>query len=173
VRNSYQKRTDDKTLDALRNKLITEMELVFGIDQKRISHAMSVLGYAKQILAEEGGDPVVVIAAAILHDIGIHQAEQKYGSSAGKYQEIAGPPIARAILEQTDLTERTIDHICRIVGSHHSGRDIDTIEFRVVWDADWLVNINGEYGHLGDKEKAKLIAKVCRTPTGLKLAQAL
>ena len=84
----------------MKDKLIQKMKDVFGDDQKRINHALAVLKYAEQIHAVEGGDAAVVTAAAILHDIGIHQAEQKYGSTAGKYQEIEGPPIAEANSER-------------------------------------------------------------------------
>ena len=82
----------------MKDKLIQKMKDVFGDDQKRINHALAVLKYAEQIHSAEGGDLIVITAAAILHDIGIHQAEQKYGSPAGKYQEIEGPPIAEKIL---------------------------------------------------------------------------
>ena len=45
----------------------------------------------------------MVRAAAILHDIGIHEAERKHGSSSGRLQELEGPPIARAILEASNV----------------------------------------------------------------------
>ena len=95
-----------------------------------------MLKYAEQIQAAEGGDPLVVKAAAILHDIGILQAEQKHGSSAGKYQEAEGPGIAKDILGKHDVAEGLIEHICKIIANHHSDKDIDTPEFRIVWDAD-------------------------------------
>jgi len=74
--------------DIMRERLIREMMNAFGADQKRIDHALAVLNYAEQIFSVEGGDPLVVKAAAILHDIGIHEADRKYSSSAGKYQKI-------------------------------------------------------------------------------------
>ena len=114
--------------------LIAEMKKVFGADERRIRHALGVLDYAERILAREGGDPLVVKAAAILHDIGIHEAERKHGSAGGKYQEMEGPPIAREILERVGVDAERAEHVCRIVGSHHSG-GIDTPEFRVIWDA--------------------------------------
>jgi hypothetical protein len=68
-----------------RKALIQRMKDVFGAESKRINHALAVLKYAGQIHVAEGGDHIVVTAAAILHDIGIHQAERKCGSTAGKY----------------------------------------------------------------------------------------
>ena len=130
-----------ENLSIIRDKLIDEMKMIFGQDQKRIDHALDVLDYAERIQAVEGGDPLVVKTAAILHDIGIHQAECKYGSSAGKFQEIEGPIIARGIFAKYDLGKETVEHICKIIANHHSAKNIDTVEFRCVWDADWLVNI--------------------------------
>jgi putative nucleotidyltransferase with HDIG domain len=95
----------------MKDKLIQKMKDVFGEDQKRIGHALAVLKYAEQIQSVEGGDATVVTAAAILHDIGIHQAEQKYGSPAGKYQEIEGPPIANKILNDDGFDSEKTEHV--------------------------------------------------------------
>jgi putative nucleotidyltransferase with HDIG domain len=154
----------------MRNKLIREMKNAFGADQRRIDHALAVLNYAEQILSTEGGDPLVVKAAAILHDIGIHEAERKYDSSAGKYQEIEGPPIARKILAKYDLDEAVIQHICKIIANHHSAKDIDTTEFRIIWDADWLVNIPAEFSDVGREKLQNLIDRVFKTNTGRHIA---
>jgi hypothetical protein len=157
-------------LTIIRDKLIEEMKEVFGQDQKRIDHALAVLDYAEQIQAAEGGDPLVVKAAGILHDIGILQAEKKHGSSAGKFQEIEGPPIAQAILENYDLGEQKTDHIIRIIANHHSAKDIDTLEFRIIWDADWLVNLQEETPALSQGEWEERIEKIFKTQTGKQLA---
>jgi len=109
------------------DKLIAAMRQEFGTDQRRVEHALSVLGYAERILDRESGNPDVVQAGAVLHDIGIQEAERKHGSSGPTYQELEGPPIARRILEDCGvLSAQDTDHVCRIVGSHHSARDIDT-----------------------------------------------
>ena len=158
---------------SLRARLIAEMKSIFGYDQRRIDHALSVLSYAEQILQAHGGDPLVVQAAAILHDIGIHQAEKKYGSAAGRYQEIEGPPIARKILSQMDIDPERAEHICRIIASHHRANDIDTPEFRAVWDADWIVNIPEEWPNKTPCQIRESIEKVFRTPTGQELAISL
>jgi len=154
---------------SLADRLIELMKAEFGEDRKRITHALRVLERAEQLLPEEGGRPRVVVAAALLHDIGIQAAERKHGSSAGKYQEIEGPPIARRILEGTGFDAETIEHVCRIVGSHHSGGDVDTTEFRIIWDADHLVNWIEEQRIPSEEDMAKRL----RTKSGLTLAKAL
>jgi putative nucleotidyltransferase with HDIG domain len=159
-----------KGISFMRDRLIDEMKKVFAGDQKRIDHALAVLKYAEQLQQTEGGDPLVVKAAAILHDIGIIQAEKKYGSSAGKYQELEGPIIARPILAKYELDKETIEHICKIIANHHSAKDIDTLEFRIIWDADWLVNLPEQYTD-ADKEKLKqIIDKIFKTQKGRQIA---
>ena len=157
-------------LNIIADKLKDKMKEVFAGDEKRIEHALSVLKYAEQIQAAEGGDPLVVKAAASLHDIGIRQAESEYGSSAGKYQELLGPPIAEEILKRCALESETIEHVCRIIASHHSAKDIDTLEFRIVWDADWLVNIPTDFPKAGEEKLLEIIDKTFKTCKGRQIA---
>ena len=54
------------------------MREIFADDPGRISHALKTLKYAESIQVVEGGEPLVVKAAAILHDIsapGSHPAQ--------------------------------------------------------------------------------------------------
>ncbi|MHC4572378.1 MAG: HD domain-containing protein [Planctomycetota bacterium] len=159
-----------KDLSIMRDKLIDEMKKVFAGDTKRIEHTLAVLDYAERIQIAEGGDPLVVKAAAILHDIGIHAAECKHGSAAGKYQEIEGPIIARGILAKFDLDKKFLEHICRIIANHHSAKNIDTLEFRVLWDADWLVNLPTDFADANKAKLKEIIDKTFKTCKGRQIA---
>lgn len=119
------------------------MEKYFGVDQRRIDHALQVSLYAEELLTYVDADPVIVIAAAYLHDIGIPEAERKHGSSSGKWQEIEGPPIAGEILAKLETDEGVLQAVVAIVAKHHTRGGIDSPEFRVIWDADALVNFAG------------------------------
>lgn len=159
--------------ESIVDQLVGAMKKVFGSDKKRIDHALKVLEFARDILKSESGDPKVVLAAAILHDIGILEAEAKHGSSAGKYQEIEGPPIARSIMEELGMNSDSVDHVCKIIANHHSAKEIDTPEFRILWDSDWLVNIPDLYPDFDKEQFKKLINKVFKTKTGKKQALLL
>ncbi len=159
---------------SMADRLTEAVQEVFGPDERRIQHALRVLHYARQLLQQVAASPVVVVAAALLHDVGIAGAEKKYGSSAPRYQESEGPPLARAILEDCGLETGIIDHVCEIVASHHSGGKIDTPEWRVVWDADRLVNM--EEGELDGEDVEALrrtIDKVFKTSAGRQTALSL
>ena len=153
--------------------ILNSMRTFFGNDTRRIKHAEKVFGYAMDILDAEGCDREIVEAAAALHDIGIHEAERKYGSPAGNYQEIEGPPIAEKILEEYDIDSEKVIHICRIIANHHSARDIDTCEFRIIWDADWLVNIPDELNMEDKKMLKSFIARTFKTGRGRDVAEKL
>lgn len=152
------------------NRVRKEMEDVFGEDSKRINHAMRVTGYASELLKKEMGEREIVLCAALLHDIGISAAEKKYGSANGHYQEKEGPPIARQILKKLGYDNGMAKEICDIVGNHHTPGKIKSINFNIVYDADWLVNLADEAGE--DKEKlSRMIEKVFLTETGKELAK--
>jgi len=151
---------------SLADRLIAAVKTEFGSDHARIEHALAVLDHANHLLKEEGGQPRVVIAAALLHDIGIPEAEKKHGSAGARWQELEGPPVARRILEKTGVDRVTIEHVCDIVGSHHSAGKIDTLEFRILWDADWLVNLPGTFPDRGEDELKTLIDSTFKTDAG-------
>ena len=156
-----------------REFLLRELESYFGSDIKRINHAKKVLAFAEELLAEENADQEIVVAASILHDVGIKAAEQRYGSSAGKYQEELGPDIAREILLKTGLAHGDIEEICRIIAHHHSPGEVNTRNFKVLYDADWLVNLKDEVS-TSDKVKLKnIINKVFLTKSGRLKAEKL
>ena len=157
----------------MKERILHEMRALFGSDQRRINHALNVLGHAEALLEQVAADRETVVAAAILHDIGIHEAERKYNSSAGNYQEIEGPPIARAILERVGFDPAKTEHVCKIISLHHHVEGLDCPEFKVLWDADWLVNIPDEYPGWEPERLRPIIAKVFKTAPGRQRAEAL
>jgi len=128
--------------DLLKDRVAIEMKRFFRTDFKRIGHATRVARYAERIGKAEGAGMAVVMSAAYLHDIGIHAAEKKHGSTSGKFQELEGPPIARSILEKLKAPEEMIDEVCEIVGHHHHPKDEETLNFKVLYDADMIENLD-------------------------------
>lgn len=124
----------------MEQKILNEMRNYFGDDKKRIAHAENVLKHAKKIMLKKGGDKDVIIPSAILHDIGIKECEHKYNSTNGQLQEKEGPPIARTILKKLNIDEKIINEVCKIIASHHSPGEINTLNFNIVFEADTAVN---------------------------------
>ena len=145
--------------DLFKDKLAIAMRKYFGMDHKRIKHAEQVAGYAEEIGKLEKGNMAVIMAAAYLHDIGIKEAEKKYNSSAPQYQHTEGPPVARQLLTDLKAEEELIDEVCDIISHHHTPRDEETTNFKILYDADLIVNLDEKY-----QEKA---------PTGERLETVL
>lgn len=156
---------------------ISKMKQLFGEDDKRIDHALKVLRFSEEILQGEritGNLAETVTLTAVLHDIGIHEAEKKYNSNSGTYQEIEGPPIAKRLLSEMGIHNRTIDRVCYIIGGHHTPSKVDDVDFQILWEADLLVNIE-ESGLKNDKNVnlRTIINKNFKTATGKRLAETL
>ncbi len=149
----------------------TAMEEYFASDRRRIGHALRVTDFARRLLLHEPGDRELVLATALLHDTGIPEAERKHGSAAGPLQEIEGPPVARDILARLGYDEPFIAEVCAIIASHHSPGEVDTANFRAIWDADWLVNLGDECALGDDTHVTRLIGRIFLTDTGKGIAR--
>jgi len=130
--------------DSLVQTVLSKMILYFGDDTLRINHALKVYSFARNIAILEDLPEQqlrIVEIAALLHDIGIKESELKYNSSAGNYQELEGPPVAKKILEEFRLHSEVLERICLLIGNHHSYGNISGIDFQILVEADFLVNI--------------------------------
>lgn len=109
------------------NKELTVAQLMMamikydGGDAPRIQHFVKVHDFARMIAIAEGMNQeelFVLEAAAILHDVGIHVSEARYGNCDGKHQEELGPDEARKVLSEVDgFTAAQIERICWLIAS--------------------------------------------------------
>ena len=113
----------------------------FGNDFRRITHALEVLKYAEKIMQNTMNcDYDIVIASALLHDVGIKPSEEKFGYNNGKTQEEYGPPVAEELLRSIDFPGDKTAKVCEIIGNHHSPSRYDYTELRLLKKADRIVN---------------------------------
>ena len=159
--------------DLLKDRVAIEMKRYFNNDFRRIGHASRVARYAERIGKKEKGNLAVILSAAYLHDIGIHEAEKKHGGSAAKFQEAEGPAVARRILEKLGAKDELINEVCDIIGHHHHPRSAETINFKVVYDSDLLENTETKKKNefMDDNELRRFIEKSFLTATGRETAK--
>jgi HD superfamily phosphodiesterase len=161
--------------DLLKDRVAVEMKKYFGRDFRRIGHASRVAHFAEKIGKAEEADKAIVLIAAYLHDIGIPEAERKHGSGAAKFQEAEGPPVARALLEKLGAAPGLVDEVCDIVGRHHSPGPEESINYRCVYDADLIVNLEEAEKKreepLSTERLESIIEKSFLTETGAKMAR--
>ena len=156
------------------NKVTTAMIDYYQGQPKRIQHFLKVHAYAKLIGEQEGLDKEILDileVAALTHDIGIKISEEKYNSSAGKYQEIEGPAVAQQMLEDLQYDKAKIDRVCYLIGHHHTYDQIDGIDYQIMIEADYLVN--ADESNFSGNNVRNMLEKVFKTETGKFLLQSM
>ena len=156
----------------LKDRVAIEMKRYFKRDFKRIGHAMRVARHAERIGKMVRGNLAVILSTAYLHDIGIPEAERIHGSSAPAYQEKEGPGIARSILVGLGAKEALINAVCDIIGHHHHPGSEETIDFKVVYDADRIANLEDrlKVETLDPSRISEMIEKTFLTDSGKETA---
>lgn len=107
---------------ALAARLIQAIEEQTRQEPSRLARALRAFQCAKELVASEGGEPRIILAAALL--LGA-------GASAP-----SGTPLAEeAVLLQAVPDEVTRARICRIIAACRRNEALDVPEFKIVWDA--------------------------------------
>ena len=144
-------------------------------DPKRIQHTTKVHAYASMIGKCEGLDKdtlFILESAALVHDIGIRASEKKYGHQNGKLQEQEGPAVAREMLTRLGgFTDQQIERICWLVGHHHTYHVCEDLDYQILIEADFLVNL------FEDEESPNAIRAVrkniFRTESGTRMLETM
>jgi HD superfamily phosphohydrolase YqeK len=113
----------------------------------RIAHRLSL-----DLMKKKGGDREIVEPAIILHDVGWSRVDRNEIANAfgvmaegkataremNRIHEIEGAAIARQLLESFDYDEQLTLHIVQIIERHDSSMRAESLEERLVKDADKL-----------------------------------
>ena len=143
-------------------------------DVLRIQHFIKVYSFAHMIGELEGmsdEELEILDIASILHDIGIHPAEKKYGNCMGKYQEELGPDEARKLLSSFDLNDKVVDRVCFLIGHHHTYDQVDGLDYQILLEADFLVNSFED--NLNKEAVITFRDKVFKTKTGINILNTM
>lgn len=143
-------------------------------DPKRIQHFLKVHNFAKIIAEGEHLDErtqFVLEAAALTHDIGIRPAEEKYGSCSGKLQEQEGPAPARKMLTELGFDAEATERVCYLIAHHHTYEPVDGIDYRILIEADFLVNLFEDDAPMQAVEQA--LRHIFRTETGIWICKTM
>lgn len=156
------------------NTLFIEMINYYSGDAKRIQHFVKVHSFAKLIGEEEKLDAKtmeILETAAYVHDIGIKNAEKKYGKCSGKLQEQEGPAEAEKMLEKLGFGKAVTERVCRLVGKHHTYSDIDGMDYQVLVEADFLVNMYED--NMSKSAIVSAYERIFKTQSGKRLCNAM
>ena len=154
--------------------LIMKMIAYYAGDPKRIQHFVKVYEFASLIGKTERlkeRTQFILETAAVVHDIGIKVAEEKYGSCIGKYQEQEGPAVAQQMLTELGYEQEVIERVCYLVGHHHTYANIDGMDYQILVEADFLVNLYED--GVSDGAAQNAFDKIFVTQTGRQICAAM
>lgn len=156
------------------SRLYLEMIELYAGDPGRIQHFSKVHSYARLIGEAEdlkGKELFILEAAALTHDIGIHVCEEKYGNCDGHLQEEEGPVLAAELFEKVGISKDVSERVQHLIGHHHTYTDIDAMDYQILVEADFLVNL---YEETSSVEKIKAAyERIFKTATGKKICRQM
>ena len=162
-------------MNTLHLQLISSMIEYYRGDAKRIQHFIKVYNFASLLGRQEQLDEealFILETAAIVHDIGIRICEKKYGVCDGKHQELEGPVEAEKLLNTLgNYTFEQILRVCWLVGHHHTYSNIDGMDYQLLVEADFLVNIYEDGFTYEMVENVR--NKIFRTQSGIRCLENL
>lgn len=155
-------------------ELCGRMVEYYAGDAKRIQHLIKVHSFSKMIAEKEELDETtsfILEAAAYTHDIGIRPAEEKYGRCDGHLQEQEGPTVAQKMLSEVGIENYMIERICYLIGHHHTYDQVEGMDYQILIEADFLVNMLEE--DMGRRAVEKAYRKIFRTESGRRLCRIM
>ncbi len=141
---------------------------------KRVNHFLTVYAFAKTIGELEGLDDATLFTlstAALVHDVGIRASLAKLGHYDAGLQQEEGPPVAREMLRELDFPADVIERVCYLVSRHHTYTDIEGLDYQILVEADFLVNIFGK-GMCGEQLEA-VRKNIFKTRAGLTILRSM
>ena len=158
----------------LKARMINKMIDFYKGNKSDVRHFLKVYAYAQTIGKLEGLDEKTqdtLEIAAIVHDIACPLCREKYGNTDGAYQEKEGAPLAAAFLQDSGLALEAIDRVVWLVGHHHSPSAGEEPDFRILLEADYLVNADESHYPRAAIESAR--EHLFRTASGRALLDAI
>ena len=137
-----------------------------------IEHFLKVWAYAKTIGEQESVDENtqgILELAAVVHDISCPLCREKYGNTNGKNQELESEPLVKEFLEGMPVSEQKVERIIWLVTHHHTYTNIDGIDYQILIEADFLVNLYEDNSPISAVNNAK--EKIFKTKSGIKILE--
>jgi hypothetical protein len=101
-------------------------------DQYRWQHTLRVAQFGKVIAENEAADLEIIIAACLLHDVAWFDTNADNSREHGRI----GSEKARPLLSNLGYTQEQSDKICYSIASHVDVDNPETLEARILSDAD-------------------------------------
>lgn len=139
-----------------------------------IAHYTKVHSFARTIGVLEGlsdEEQLTLELAAIVHDIACPLCRRKYGNTNGVYQEKEGGPLSEEFFRDMEIPESMKARIVYLVSHHHTYINVDGRDYRILLEADFLVN--ADESHMSKEAVEEGKKKIFRTKTGTGLLEEI
>ena len=144
-----------------RDRLLAAAKKELRPDDAVVGEALEVLEVAEELVSAEGGEPKVVIAAAVL-------GELARVSSTGEDDRAA---LARQILLDLGTEAEVVDEVCKLMQDASSGDEPGNVNLRILRDARSMVKLGGRRALLERSALERLIDSKLTTEAGRRLAR--
>ena len=125
------------------NEILMKMITQANGNTRDVAHFLKVYSYARLIGEQEHLDErtqKTLEITAVIHDIACPLCREKYGNVNGKHQEEESAPLVEAFLKDTGVDKEMGQRINYLVCHHHTYTDVDGMDYRILLEADYLVN---------------------------------
>ena len=139
-----------------------------------VNHFLKVWAMAKTIGELEGLDrhtQEVLELAAVIHDIACPLCREKYGDTDGKHQELESPALVEAFFTELPAARPDVDRISWLVAHHHTYTNVESLDYQILLEADFLVN--ADEGGYSKEAIENACRNVFRTDTGIRLLKSI
>lgn len=125
----------------MNKELTREMIKYLNGDVKRINHMLKVHAFPNWLPTEKNrrknkGYFTFCCCGARYRNTYLWE---KYGSTAGTYQEKEGPSEARKLMISLGFSKDDIERVCYLVAHHHTYTDDMSPDYRILIEADFIV----------------------------------
>ena len=96
---------------------------------------------------------------------------RKNSASNGKLQEKEGPEIAKKLLAELHFDEKVSERVQYLIAHHHTYDAIDGIDYQILVEADFLVNILED--KLSDDAAKNAYRNIFKTKSGKRICREM
>ena len=156
------------------NNIITKMIAYSKGNKHDIAHFLKVYTYARMIgemekLAEKEQKTLEI--AAVIHDIACPLCREKYGNTNGNNQEKESPKLVENFLKDIPISAEIKNRINYLVSHHHTYTNVNGMDYRILLEADFLVN--ADESSMSEAAIRKARERIFETGTGKNLLTSI
>lgn len=155
----------------LKYKLVEELKNHFGTDELNLKQNLKVTECAAELIKifktkypNKNLSEQVIIYSAVLHDLGLKQDKTNSENNSIILKKLKSSASVKELIsslniESLNINFKTMEEIAQIVIHHHKAGKVSSNNFKILYDAEWIIKLEENYSlnTLSQKEKNKLI----------------